>query len=49
MVTALFFYVVALMLIFSAVIAYNNYKVRKKEMTPVRVAAHEALQHAFER
>lgn len=49
MVTALFFYVIALMLIFSAVIAYNNYKLRKKEMTPVRVAAHKTLLHAFER
>jgi len=39
MVAALFFYVIALMLIFSAVIVYNNYKVRKQQLLPLRVVA----------
>jgi len=39
MVAALFFYVIALMLIFSAVIVYNNYKVRKQQPVPLRVVA----------
>ncbi|WP_342646659.1 hypothetical protein [Mucilaginibacter sp. CSA2-8R] len=46
MMTALFFYIVAFMLIFSAVMIYNNYKLRKKEMVPVRVVARKASQHS---
>lgn len=47
MMTVLFFYVVALMLVFSAVMVYNNYKLSKKEVIPVRVIARKASQRSL--
>ncbi len=47
MMVVLFFYVVAFVLIFSAVMLYNNYKLRKKEMVPVRVIARKASQRSL--
>jgi hypothetical protein len=47
--TALFFYIVAFTLIFSAVMIYNNYKLRKQELEPVRVVARKASQHSMMR
>jgi hypothetical protein len=39
MVAALFFYIIALILIFSVGMVYNNYKVRKPQQVPLRVVA----------
>lgn len=47
MMIVLFFYVVAFLLIFSAVMVYNNYKLRKKEMVPVSVIARKASQRSL--
>ncbi len=44
MIAVLFFYVAAFMLIFSAVMVYNNYKLRKQQMAPVKVLALKASQ-----
>lgn len=44
MMAVLFFYVAAFMLIFSAVMVYNNYKLRKQQMVPVKVLARKASQ-----